>query len=150
MYTETITSLWGGKDRNERAGAAGTSGSSTSDETEKTTATCFQFRPGGPADSKTRPRSIYRAILFISHTLLGTGYKSARPLVGYSVAAPVLLRVLQENPQAGVDTVKIPEDAMTTLGKRVGDWEEMWQFQGHRRAPAREPFFRKTKRARSQ
>ncbi|KAI0276413.1 hypothetical protein BGY98DRAFT_935049 [Russula aff. rugulosa BPL654] len=36
------------------------------------------------------------------------------------------------NSQAGVDTVKKPEDAMspmTTLGKRVGDWEKLWQLE---------------------
>jgi hypothetical protein len=47
-------------------------------------------------------------------------------IIDLTVAAPVLI---QEKPQARIDTVKIPEDTMTTLGKRVGDWEEVWQFE---------------------
>ena len=47
-------------------------------------------------------------------------------VIDFAIAAPVLA---QEKPQARVDAVNIPEDAMTTLGKRVGDWEEVWQFE---------------------
>src|ERR1700747_79183 len=44
-------------------------------------------------------------------------------IVPIALAAPVLV---QETRQAGVDVVHIPEDAITTLGKRGTNLDEMW------------------------
>src|SRR5258708_36865384 len=44
-------------------------------------------------------------------------------IIDFALAAPVLA---QEKCQACVDVVGIPEDAMTTLGKRGGELEQLW------------------------
>jgi hypothetical protein len=45
------------------------------------------------------------------------------PIIDFAVAAPVLV---QEKRQAGVDVVHIPEDAITMLGKRGDELNELW------------------------
>jgi hypothetical protein len=76
-----------------------------------------------PATSSTHPTKM-RLYYVVSGILL------ILSIIDFAVAAPVLL---QENPQAVVDIVKIPEDAMTALRKRVGDWEKVWQLEILRR-----------------
>ena len=50
-------------------------------------------------------------------------------VIDFAVAAPTLVQEKVEKPQAQVDAVGNAEDAMTTLRKRVGDWEEVWQME---------------------
>jgi hypothetical protein len=45
------------------------------------------------------------------------------PIIDFALAAPVLV---QENRQAGVDVVHISEDAITILGKRGNELDEVW------------------------
>jgi len=53
---------------------------------------------------------------------IASGILLILPIIDFAVAAPALVR---EKLQAGVDVVRIPEDAVTTLGKR-GDRYEQW------------------------
>jgi hypothetical protein len=51
------------------------------------------------------------------------------PIINFAVAAPVLV---QEKLQARVDVVHIPKHAMTMLGKRQGELDEIfWDAEGH-------------------
>ena len=51
------------------------------------------------------------------------------PIINFAVAAPVLV---QEKPQARVDVVHIPKHAMTMLGKRAGELDDIfWDAEGH-------------------
>jgi hypothetical protein len=51
------------------------------------------------------------------------------PIINFAVAAPVLV---QEKLQARVDVVHIPKHAMTMLGKRAGELDEiLWDAEGH-------------------
>jgi hypothetical protein len=51
------------------------------------------------------------------------------PIINFAVAAPVLV---QEKLQARVDVVHIPKHAVTMLGKRAGELDEiLWDAEGH-------------------
>jgi hypothetical protein len=58
------------------------------------------------------------------HLAVVSGILLIPSVIDFAVAAPVLV---QEKHQARAGIVGITEDAVTTSGKRVGDWEKVWQ-----------------------